>query len=216
VAHGQGQVTADYFECGRCGSREDVRYRSPEQIANIYGRYALPRKRVSVPKTLLFIAAVVSIVLCVFASMQCGAQDSRPAKVIPAGPSLVDDLRVGDMTTFTPTRPPPTVGQLFKLWAYDSMRVLCERFEVPTPTLVIEPGAAPSLDCTQAKIYEPAKSLMRVYLNDPAGKPFTLDQLRYVFLHSFLHHLHNARGIPHEPGHDKEFDRWLRVLGLWR
>ena len=151
----------------------------------------------------LVLAAVVLVPL---------PQDTR--KLPPPGP-ILGEVRTGDIRFFTDPRPATTVSDVFARWADATIRVLCERFEVPAPHWELH-GQAPSLDCTAARIYDPATATIRVYERQPSGAPFTLDMMRYVFLHGFLHHLHKVRGMTHLPGHDVEFDRWMRVLGLWR
>lgn len=63
-------MTADYFE-------RDLRYKSPEQIWNMVGRYRLPKKRPSITKALLFVIAVVAIVLAALTPCKTGAQTPR-------------------------------------------------------------------------------------------------------------------------------------------
>lgn len=151
--------------------------------------------------------AVVAILAMLCAGLAWG-QDSRPTtrKTIPAGPVLID-LEIHRLQAFTPTQP-PSDAELFATWATHTLRVLCERFEVPVPLWEVWPGPPPSADCTVARIYTPATQTIRVYAGSPP------EMRRYTFLHGFLHHLHKVRGLTHEPGHDREFDRWLRVLGL--
>jgi len=127
------------------------------------------------------------------------------------------EMRSRGPVPFTNTSPPPKFD--LEAWAKQADQVLSGRFEVPSVNVEIvdRTPKVQVLSCDSIGLYDRGRDLIRIYLRLSDGTEIPEAWQRYQFFHAWIHHLEKWRAVPRaSPGHEGEFDRIMKILGLIR
>lgn len=114
-------------------------------------------------------------------------------------------------------------GRIFVEWVTNKQKELCDKSCIPQPTTIIIFDPAPSVSIMGWPIfrsvllgyYERDTGTINVFFYKWNGSDQTLDYLKNVWLHEWLHHYDLCYGIPCQEPHNDWYMQRLVLMGLW-